>query len=311
MKFSPYYPYKSEAARDSYLAHYGALAATEWPVASEERMAATSYGQTFVRIAGPTGAPPLVLLPGACATSLMWAPNIQTLSKACRTYAVDRIGEVGRSICTRPVRSPDDLVAWLSELFDALKLDRVNLAGVSYGGWLTALYALHCPARLNRAVLIAPGGGVLRVSAQFLVRVALLAVSGRWGLPSLFRWIFADLAHSDPKQFDTTVERVLIATRAFDPGTALPLKVFKSFTDAEWSDFRVPALFLVGEHERIYSADKAVRRLRQVAPRVRSEIIRGAGHDLTMVQAEAVNRLMVEFLTQEAAATQLAGTAAP
>ena len=36
------------------MAHYDALAAKEWPVVSEERMVPTSYGQTFVRITGPT-----------------------------------------------------------------------------------------------------------------------------------------------------------------------------------------------------------------------------------------------------------------
>src|SRR6516164_6462452 len=66
--------------------------------------------------------PPLVLLPGACSTSLMWAPNIKALSEACRTFAVDQIGDSGRTICTKPVRHLNDLLFWLDELFDALKL---------------------------------------------------------------------------------------------------------------------------------------------------------------------------------------------
>ena len=50
-----------------------------------------------------------------------------------------------------------------------------------------------------------------------------------------------------------------------------------------------PALFLVGEHEVIYSPDKAVAWLKRVAPSVTAEIVRDAGHDRTMVQAEAVS----------------------
>ena len=95
MSTSAYYPYRSVAVRDSFFAYYDSLAARQWPVASEERMAPTSYGQTFVRITGPASAPPLVLLPGAVTTSLMWAPNIQALSKVCRTFAVDQIGITG------------------------------------------------------------------------------------------------------------------------------------------------------------------------------------------------------------------------
>ena len=53
---------------------------------------------------------------------------------------------------------------------------------------------------------------------------------------------------------------------------------------------------LVGENEKLYSAAEAVERLNRVAPQVRTEIIPGAGHDLTFVQTELVNRRIVEFL---------------
>jgi len=125
--------------REAFLAHYDSLAADQWPAESEERMAAASYGRTFVRVSGPVAAPPLVLLPGAAATSLMWAPNIVGLSQVCRTFAVDQVSEVGRSTCTRPVQTLDDLLNWLNELLDALGFARrTNLAGMSFGGVLIA-----------------------------------------------------------------------------------------------------------------------------------------------------------------------------
>jgi pimeloyl-ACP methyl ester carboxylesterase len=58
----------------------------------------------------------------------------------------------------------------------------------------------------------------------------------------------------------------------------------------------VPALFLVGENEKLYSARKAIHRLNRVAPQIQTEIILNAGHDLTIVQAELVNRKVLEFL---------------
>ncbi len=59
---------------------------------------------------------------------------------------------------------------------------------------------------------------------------------------------------------------------------------------------KVPALFLVGENEKIYSAQKAIQRLNKVAPHIETDIIPEAGHDLTIVQAEEVNRKVLEFL---------------
>jgi pimeloyl-ACP methyl ester carboxylesterase len=57
-----------------------------------------------------------------------------------------------------------------------------------------------------------------------------------------------------------------------------------------------PTLYLVGENEKLYSAQKAVQRLHKAAPQIEAEIIPKAGHDLTFVQAELVNRKVVEFL---------------
>ena len=60
----------------------------------------------------------------------------------------------------------------------------------------------------------------------------------------------------------------------------------------------MPALYLVGENEKIYSAQKAIQRLHKAAPHIKTEVIPKAGHDLTIVQAEMVNTKILEFLKQ-------------
>jgi len=163
-------------------------------------MVSTTYGQTFVRISGPDGAQPLVLLPGMTTSSLFWMPNIEALSGPCRTYAIDRIGDVGRSICTRPIANAGDLVRWLDELFTALDLgDKINLMGLSYGGWLTALYALHFPKRLRKIVLLAPGG-ILRTRVEFYARGALFLTGRRYFARAVLKWLIADVARKSPRK---------------------------------------------------------------------------------------------------------------
>jgi pimeloyl-ACP methyl ester carboxylesterase len=293
MQFPEYYPYRSEAARAECFAYFDALAAREWPIASEERTVPTTYGPTFVRIGGRRGTPPLVLLPGAAATSLMWAPNIQELSTQCRTFAVDQAGEFGKTLCRKPIGKFDDLARWLNELLDGLELTDVNLAGVSYGGALTAQYALRFPERLRKVVLLAPANTVLLSPLGFWVRIVWAAIGGKRALPPFVRWIFADTARRDPQRIEQTLEQLFLGMRSLQRRPA-PLPPVLS--DAEWASLRVPALFLVGEHEKVYSAQEAVRRLKRVAPSVRAEIVPGAGHDLTFVQAGLVNRRILEFL---------------
>ena len=293
MKIPEYYPYRSSEAKEIYLAAAD-RAAGRWPVAAETRMVRTAYGETFVRISGPERAQPLVILPGMTTSSLFWAPNIEALSTAYRTYAVDRIGDVGRSTCTRRMTRVCHLVGWLDELFSGLGLgDEINLMGLSYGGWLAALYALHFPKRLRRMVLLAPGGTVLRTRVEFLLRGALFLTGRRSFANSAVHWLAEDLAREDPERVAAWVDRSLLTLRCIRPRLPVAPTVF---TDRQLRNLRVPALFLVGEHEKIYSAARAVRRLTRVAPQIRTESVRQAGHDLTIVQAEKVNRKILEFL---------------
>jgi hypothetical protein len=132
MNTAEYYPYRTAAVRDLCFRHLDSLAAGLWPVMSEEQMVPTTFGATFVRVSGPSGAPLIVLLHGAGTTSLMWSPNIEALSKEFRTVAVDQVGEFGKSTCARPIRSLEDLIAWLDELIRALEArGRVSLVGMS------------------------------------------------------------------------------------------------------------------------------------------------------------------------------------
>ncbi len=304
MSIPAWFPYRSAESRDSYLAFYDSVLGKQWPVDSEERMIPTSYGQTFARITGPSDAPPLVLLPGAVGTSVMWAPNIRDLSKDCRTYAVDQIGDVGRTTCVKPVRRIVDLLAWLDELFDGLGLrERINLAGCSYGGWLTLQYAAHAPHRLSSIIPLAPGGAVLRISKKFMFRLILAGVFSRWLLRPLLCWIFADMARKDPRRIDSLLSELRMGMRSLAP-RSLPMP--PAWTDAEWTALNVPTLLLVGEHETIYDPEAVLRRLKRVAPHVKVEIIPGAGHDLTFAQAELVDRRIIEFVKQHAIVPEIA-----
>jgi pimeloyl-ACP methyl ester carboxylesterase len=292
--FAAFYPYRSAAARDRYLSFYDDLAAKEWPLASEIRMVPTSFGRTFVRVSGPEDARALVLLPGGGASSLMWSSNVAALSDHHRTYAVDRIGDVGRSVARRAIAGREDLTVWLDELVRGLEIPRpFDLMGMSHGGWLTAEYALQFPESVRRAVLLAPAATVQRLSVGFLWRGALSATGSRFFVRLFVRWLFADLARENPRRFAVTLESTLMTVRCLQPWHILPPRVLP---DRELGRLAMPVLFVLGEHERIYSAGKAKKRLARVAPRIRFATVAGAGHDMTAVAADTVNRTIVDFL---------------
>lgn len=264
-------------------------------------MVETAYGQTFVRISGPADAPPLVLLPGAGGCSLQWRLNVEALSKSHRTYAVDgliNLGCVGRSVYTQPIADAAAAMAWLDDLFNGLGLgNSINLLGASHGGWLASQYALHAPERLKGLVLVAPAGTILPFRPAYLIRTVFLSLIPRRNLYiRFFKWSFKDLAEKDGQFLELMADDFLLSTRCFEPINPKELPKLTSMSDDELKRVKIPTLFLVGENEVLYSAQKATQRLNEVAPQIEVEVLPNAGHDLLLVQAEMVHQKIQEFL---------------
>lgn len=298
MEISAYHPFKSEKAQKQYLEIYDKRAQEMWPVDSESRMVDTSYGQTFVRISGPNGAAPLVLLPGSMGNSLCWVQNIKALSASYKTYAVDNIYDFGRSVYTRSIAGPEDFVNWLNELFTALELgNNINLMGLSYGGWLTCQYALHFQHRLNKIVLLAPAATVLPLELKFLLRsIFFMTIPHHVIAKNYFYWVAKDFVQKDDasrKSLDSAIDEIVWGIRCFKAKRMIPPTVL---LDKELQSINVPSLYLVGENEKIYSAPKAVQRLNKIAPHIKTNVISNAGHDLWITQADTVNSKVLEFL---------------
>lgn len=293
MKITKYHPFKSREAKEKYLKFYDARA-KEWPIPSETKVVNTSYGPTLVRISGSEDAKSLILLHGAGSNSLTWIPNIEYLSKYYKTYTVDGVYGNGRSICTKTVKGPNEFVCWLDELVMALELENgINMVGHSYGGWLTGQYALKFPEKLNKIVMIAPAGTVLPVSKMFMIRAILCVIPHDYFLKSFSRWTFEDYIKKDKKGAEKEIEPLALASKCFKSNRPVKSTVLN---DTELKNIKTPALFIVGENEKIYSAQKAVERFNTVSPQIQTEIIPNAGHELCKVQAELVNEMILEFL---------------
>jgi pimeloyl-ACP methyl ester carboxylesterase len=98
--------------------------------------------------------PPVVLVHEAVADSRMWDPQWETFPRAHRTIRFDQRG-YGRSPLEPGVIShAGDLV----ELLDTVGLERTALVGGSLGGRVALEVAVAQPDRIEKLVLLNPGG---------------------------------------------------------------------------------------------------------------------------------------------------------
>lgn len=282
--------FKTAEGKAAYLAAYDA-AMKSWPVPYEEFDIPSRFGTTHVVACGPKSGLPLVLLHGYMATSTMWAPNIAAFSRDHRVYAVDVIGQPGKSVPDEPIRNVADFVSWLTAILDALHVDRVCLVGQSFGGWLALNYAIAAPQRLRKLVLLSPGG-LLPMVRQFTVRgLLMVAWPTRLTVNSFMWWLgltgpaFApalDLMYLGMTHFRMPVETARI----------MPAVV----SDEQLSTLHVPTLLLYGDHEVICDPVRALQRAQRLIPDFRGELVPRSRHEMCASQHEIVEARVVDFL---------------
>jgi len=161
--------FRSDDARAAYCQLYdAAVAASTLPVTESD--IETSFGRTHVLAAGDPSKPPLVAMHGIQIASTSWLPLLPTLAAAHRVTMIDAIGQVSKSIATKPITEAAHLVAWLDETLRALGIDRAAMVGMSMGAWIATQYALAFPDRVDRLALICPVGLVSELRLRWLLR---------------------------------------------------------------------------------------------------------------------------------------------
>src|SRR5690606_2008080 len=147
------YFFKDKKAEDKYIAAYNKTMKL-WPVPFEEKDIPTTFGTAHVIISGPVTGEPLVLMHGMDASSTMWYPNVKDFTKKYRIYAIDFLMEAGKSVSKGEKLSDDEIVSWYTQIFDALKLEKINLMGASRGGWNATLFTLKMQNRVKKLALL-------------------------------------------------------------------------------------------------------------------------------------------------------------
>jgi pimeloyl-ACP methyl ester carboxylesterase len=272
-----------------FLAAYDAVL-DHWPVPVDRMDLTSVYGTTRVTACGPVGGEPLVLLHGGGATSAVWFANVADLSRTRRVYAVDRIGEAGRSLRGgRPVRSVDDLLDWLDGVLDGLGLGRADLCGHSYGGWIALTYALRMPQRVRKLALLDPTQCFARYKPGYLLRALPMLVRPTAQRARAFLAWETHGAEVDPAWLD------LYAFAAEFPRTKVV--VGKRPRPRQLRNSTVPTLVLLAGDSRAHDIRRVEAAARLHLPHVETAVLPGLSHHSgPFARAAAFNSMLLDFL---------------
>jgi pimeloyl-ACP methyl ester carboxylesterase len=260
-----------------------------WPVPYEELYIPTRFGDTHVIASGPKDAAPLVLFHPAGCGATIWYRNAGPFSQRFQTYSVDTIGEVNKSILTRPVRSRQEFADWIVDLLSGLQIENADMVGNSFGGFLTLNTALYLPDRVKKIVLISPAATFVQMWAWTWHFFPAYLIGSKRMLLKAYDWIWQDF----PK------DECIAQMRAITSVSGVPHHVPPSvFNDEELRKIQTPTLLLIGDHEVIYKPERAIRRATRMMPGLRAEIVPNANHNAEFTAPDFVNKKILDFLAR-------------
>ncbi len=286
--------FRSDAGAAEYRAAYEKTLAL-WPAGVQPLDAQTRFGSTHINALGDPASPPLLLLHGMGTSSTQWYPNAGALAEHFRVLAPDVPDQLGLSSLDRFIQTRENYALWLADLLDSLDCERTTIVGFSYGGWLSANFAVAFPERISKMALIAPGATFVPVSRQFYVRGFLMGFSGMLNtdrpIYSFLEWTTTMrpvIGLAVVEQMKTGFKNMAPVQMGF-PGV---------FNGQEFTRLTMPVLLLIGEHDPTYRkrARHVIEEAQRLLPGIQAALIPGGGHFVTIDQAEAVNRALLEFL---------------
>lgn len=277
-----------------------------------EHTVATSLGAIFVAEAG--SGPALVMLhgggPGASGYS-NYHQNLPALTPHFRVLLVDQPG-FGRSHkpTAEELEKGGGITAYtaaaLLEILDSLGIERAHLMGNSLGGAAALAVALRAPERVDRLVLMAPGGGWLPFGPTPTEgqKEMFRYYNGSGPSPQKMRTYLRVMLHNAKQVPEETLSERYKAS--LDPEHQAFYHVLNaSFAarhgmDPLWQDVHritAPTLLLWGRDDRTITLDGAQLMLKQM-PDVQLHVFSSCGHWVQLERKNEFDRLVRGFLME-------------
>lgn len=263
--------FRSPHDRDRYLQVYD-VAMEQCPPPMAALDVDTRHGTTRVYRYGRDGGPPIVLLPALMAGSACNGPLIPALAEQRPVYAVDTLGEAGRSVQSAPFEGIADRAAWLDDVLEHLHLPHVHLVGASTGGWHAVNQAIHAPDRVASISILDPTTVTAGFSWPVILFGAMTSVLDKEVLWRRFlRWSAGEDIMDRPD-----ARLVLAGIRHY----RMRVPFQRPPADDEIRSIRPPVLAMFGRRSVVHDPLQAADRLRGLLPRADVEILPDAGHYL-------------------------------
>jgi pimeloyl-ACP methyl ester carboxylesterase len=259
-----------------------------------------SDGVTYYEAAGPAEGRVAVLVHGFSVPSYIWDPTFAALRDA--GYRVIRYDLYGRGMSDRPDADYDGAFydRQLDELLKSLKVDgKIDLFGLSFGGYVSAHYASTHPQRVRSLTLVDPSNSPPVIPWQLATPLLGRYLFQTGAVPTMADNQSSDFLH--PEQFPGWADRYRPQMEFYGFGRALyrsRVSLSKENFDAIYANIAkagTPVHLVWGKQDPVIPVAQAAR-IRQAIPTLEYREIDQSGHLPHMEQTAIFNHDMLTWL---------------
>ena len=244
---------------------------------------------------GAKDRPPLLLFNGIGANVELAEPFMREMGDV-ETVVFDIPGVGGSPLPKLPYR-PSTVARWAAGLMRQLGYDRIDVAGVSWGGGIAQQFAHQYPQVCRRLILAATAPGVIMVPGKLSVL---------WKMASPRRYVDPDYLHSiaaeiyggnlreDPSLFHSHAENMKGPSNL---GYLYQLLALAGWTSLLWlHSLRQPTLVVMGHDDPIVPMVNG-RILTRLIPNSRLEVM-ACGHLFIVTMPRETAKLFQRFVSE-------------
>jgi len=248
---------------------------------------------------------PLVLSHEFAGSWESWREQVRFFSRRYRVIVYNDRGYPPSSVPTDPaLYSEETSVEDLSQLLDALDIQRAHIGGLSMGGAITLKFGIAHPDRCRSLVIAGAGSGTTHHEQFVQDTTRTAAVFEAQGTEAVAQFYTRgparlQLLTKDPAGWQEFYDLFLMHSAQ---GSALTLRGVQAqrkgidAVEAEMRGLEVPALILVGDEDELCLEPALF--MKRTLPNAGLAILPKSGHAINLEEPALFNQHVLDFLTR-------------
>ena len=257
----------------------------------ESTRVSTSFGETHILMSGDPSNPPIFIIHGSNGCAPLAFETYPSLHKSFRVFAIDVLAQPNKSAETRLSMKDLSYGKWINEIIDHFQLEKVTLAGFSFGGLVILKTLEYKEDKIKEVFLSAPAYIVNGnpIKALFKVFRPMKRYMKTHNVGYVEKFLADVFTERDQFAIDYLSEVFLHFEMDFTPVPTIKKSAARNIS--------TPISIFAGDEDIIFPGKKMLKRAAKIFPSIKqAHLIKNSKHVQSKNQNALIEHLILDMI---------------